>query len=24
VQIRPDHDFGAAALRSEIEKRATE
>ena len=23
VQIRPDHDFAAAALRSEIEKRAT-
>ena len=24
VQIRPDHDFAAAALRGEIEKRATE
>ncbi|MFO7832708.1 MAG: RIO1 family regulatory kinase/ATPase [Halohasta sp.] len=24
VQIRPDHDFDAAALRSEIEKRATQ
>ena len=24
VKIRPDHDFAAAALRSEIEKRATD